>query len=92
MQYPTCHVKSSILALNKALRKLKAEFPAISRFRLFAAGYSEGAAYALWLERCLSRPQDCGNVKLDDAYEYQAAAAMGGPYDLVRAFKPFLTS
>ncbi len=92
VQYAPCNTKSSIMALNSALPKLKDMFPSISKFKLFVVGYAEGAAYALWLERCLAQPQDCGNVKLDSAYEYHAAAAMEGPYDLVTIFKPFLVN
>lgn len=92
VQYPTCNTKSSIIALNSVLPKLKRQYPAINKFKLFAAGYSEGAAYALQLEKCLAQPQDCENVKLDVAYEYKAAAVMSGPYDLVKTIKNFLTN
>ncbi len=56
VQHPTCHVQSAIIALNHALEKLRAEFPSVNKFKLFTAGYSEGASYALWLEKCLEKP------------------------------------
>lgn len=31
-------------------------------------------------------------MKLDSAYDYQAAVAMEGPYDLITIVKPFLTN
>lgn len=51
--YPQVNTKSAILCLNNAISKIKAAFPLIKNVNLFSIGYSEGASYSIWLQKCL---------------------------------------
>ena len=64
----------------------------MTQFNLFSVGYSEGGAYALWLEKCLQSADNCQGAVLDSAYIYKGAAGLEGPYDLFNSVKPFLVS
>lgn len=82
MFYPKIHVKSAILALNHALSTIKTAFPSSKVFNLFTIGYSWGASYALWLEKCLESKQNCQGASLNEAYIYKGACGLSGAYDL----------
>lgn len=62
--------------MNNAIDSLKSMFPSVESLDLYSVGYSEGALYALWLEKCLKSPISCQGAKLNDIYNYRGAAGL----------------
>lgn len=58
MLYPQENLQSAISSLNDISGDLAYLFKN-QQFDLFSVGYSEGASYSLWLDKCLSDPSAC---------------------------------
>lgn len=91
MLHPGQNVKSAINALNNALDTIRDQYGSMSVLPLFTVGYSEGASYAMWFEKCVQEPDFCQGAKLNSSYIFKGTAGLSGPYDLSKTIKSFLT-
>ena len=88
--YPQQNVQSAISALNDAYYSLVIQYR--QNFNLFSVGYSKGAAYSLWMGKCLSNPSACpyNTEELFSNYNFKGSVGLDGPYDLKDVVYPFL--
>ena len=92
MTYPEVNVQSAVLVLNQIVDNITSFYQNISQLNLFSIGYSEGAAYSLWMETCITTKVCNETVSpLNKLYQLKASVGLDGPYDLRQTTYDFLS-
>ncbi|MFT4693412.1 MAG: hypothetical protein ACI8TE_000301 [Francisella sp.] len=91
--YPKQTVNTAVDLLNSSANIIKNKYSldANNKLNVYSAGYSEGGAYSIWTAKCLEDKSSCPIVgKLDNLYNYKAAAGLAGAYDLSKTTMGFI--
>lgn len=81
--FPQQNIQNMAYALTDAYPRLASRLE-ISTFRLFTTGYSEGAAYSLWMNVCQNSSYTCPYYSKLPEYQYKLmkTAGMDGAYNM----------
>ncbi|GAB4222832.1 MAG: hypothetical protein Kow0076_4700 [Francisella sp.] len=95
MLYPKQTVNTAVDMLNSVSNEIRKNYnlESFDTLNLYSVGYSEGGSYSIWTAKCLGNKEGCQGVnKLDNLYNFRAAAGLSGAYDISNTTLNFITS